>query len=384
MKGAGISSAYQGIEKSYTGKRIDPKEYVADVSFGAVTGVFTGGAGAIGESVAANAAKQGAKIAIRAGTGVAVGVGSKAITEVKECGTNEKKWKDFSKTLDSNGNVNNAGTAVSWASSGVVGIIGVGSSQIASKLSQGANVVKESVMRVLVSGTTAAASDAVVQGGNILAGIQEKFDAKQCVTSAAVSAVTTLGQEGVKQGIYSVKGGKDSFLTNRANDRMIEENVPDLEDQQSSKSGVNKLKQIDSETLNKEQAKAAANTRFRSKQTKNTQRKMQKTVKMTDQNIHQLEGKLLGNVAVDISPSSDGSRNQKRLIVNTENTNGDHKVIGFLPDHNYKNFSQQNGLNQHDYHMTVGDKVQNLVGFIETSQQTRQTENEENQEFQML
>ncbi len=49
-----MSSAYQGIEKSITGERLNGKEWAADVSFGAVTGVFTGGAGAFGESVATN------------------------------------------------------------------------------------------------------------------------------------------------------------------------------------------------------------------------------------------------------------------------------------------------------------------------------------------
>jgi len=39
---------------SINGERMNGKEWMADVGFGAVTGVFTGGAGAIGESVATN------------------------------------------------------------------------------------------------------------------------------------------------------------------------------------------------------------------------------------------------------------------------------------------------------------------------------------------
>jgi hypothetical protein len=186
-------------------------EYVADVGFGAATGVFTGGVGAIGESVATNVAKQGAKIAIRAGTGVAVGVGAKAITEVKESLSTDKKWENFGKTLDSNGEVNVAGTVLSWASSGVVGAVGVGSAQIASSLTQGVSTGAECVTRVNVSGSTAAASDALIQGANIATGVQETFNVKQCVTSAAVSSVATLGQEAVKQGFYAANGGKEDL-----------------------------------------------------------------------------------------------------------------------------------------------------------------------------
>lgn len=347
--GGGISSAYQGIEKCITGERINAGTYVADVGFGAFTGVFTGGAGAIGESVATNVAKQSAKIAIRAGTGLAVGVGAKAITEVKECATAEKKWQAFGKTLDSIGNVNVAGTVVSWASSGVVGAIGVGSSQIASKLTQGVGTGIECATRVVLSGTTAAASDALIQGANIATGIQENFNVKQCFTSAAVSSVTTLGQEGVKQGIYTANGGKDSYLTNKANYAMIKDNVPNENDQQSAKDGLEKLKTIDPQKLNKDL--------------------------MTDQNIHQLKGNLLGNVALDVSPQLDGPRNGKRLMINYD-PNGKSKVIGYLPNHNYHDFSVQNGLEKHEFFMTVGDKVQNLVGMIETTQITKQEEDE--------
>jgi len=417
------------------------REYVADVGFGAVTGVFTGGAGAIGESVATNVAKQGAKIFIRASTGVAIGVGAKAITEVKECSTTDKKWDDFGKTLDSNGNVNVAGTVVSWTSSGLVGAIGVGSSQIATKFTQGVGPGIECLTRVTMSGTTAAASDAVIQGANIATGVQDSFNVKQCVTSAAVSSITTLGQEGVKQGIYKVNGGKERFLNNKANDRMIEDNVHDGEDQQSAKSGLNKLKEINSKKLNQEYDKAAKNTNLKKqisdiktskinlnkvvndidrqlkengnsiksendatikinrqayqekllqlrkehsnsiRQLTNQQNKLSADIKkitlMTDQNIHPLEGNLLGNSAVDVSPPSDGPRNAQRLIIKNDK-NGNPKVIGYLQTHDYDNFSEQKGIEQHKYYKTVGEKVQNLVAFIETTSKAKQEE-EDNQ-----
>lgn len=108
MLGAGVSSTFNGAEKAVKGERINGKTYVADVAFGAVTGVVTGGMGAAGETIAANVVKQGAKevakagakkLAVRATTGLVTGVASKAIEEVKQCSTTDKKmvrlWKKF-------------------------------------------------------------------------------------------------------------------------------------------------------------------------------------------------------------------------------------------------------------------------------------------------
>ena len=98
---------------------------------------------------------------------------------------------------------------------------------------------------------------------------------------------------------------------------------------------------------------------------------------MTDQNIHPLEGNLLGNSAVDVSPPSDGPRNAQRLIINNDQ-NGNPKVIGYLRTHDYDNFSEQKGIEQHKYYKTVGEKVQNLVTFIETTSKAKKEE-EDNQ-----
>ena len=124
LMGAGISSAYQGINKSVKQERIDVSEYLIDVSFGALTGVFTGGIGAAGEVVASTVAKQGAKevtkqaakqLCVRAVAGGVAGVASKAVDEVKQCATTEKKLSEFGK--DNN-------TSVSWILSAGTGVLG--------------------------------------------------------------------------------------------------------------------------------------------------------------------------------------------------------------------------------------------------------------------
>ena len=101
------------------------------MAFGALTGVFTGGIGAAGEAVAANFAKQGAKeiakvgakkLAVRAVTGGAAGITSKAVNEIKECAVNDKKWSDFGKELDANGKEN--GTVSAWLLSAGSGVLG--------------------------------------------------------------------------------------------------------------------------------------------------------------------------------------------------------------------------------------------------------------------
>ena len=120
-----MSSAIKGVQKSYSKERIDGAEYCVEVGFGAVTGVFTGGVGAAGEVVAANVAKEGVKqVAIRVGSGVVAGVTTKAISEVKDCSTNQKEWSDFGKTLNKDGECSTIGTVASWATSGLTGGLG--------------------------------------------------------------------------------------------------------------------------------------------------------------------------------------------------------------------------------------------------------------------
>jgi len=270
---------------SIKGERMNGKEWMADVGFGAVTGVFTGGAGAIGESVATNVVKTGAKIGIRVGAGVVAGVGSKAITEVKEIATADKKFEDFGKTLDSKGEVNMTATAVSWISSGVVGAVGVVSSQVSSNLSQSASSeVEKCLTRVLVSGATAGGCDALVQTTNIATGVQDEFSVKQVLTSATVSSVVTLGQESVKQGIYAANGGEDKFHNQKANEEKIKKDVKKA-DWKNAEAGLNSLENIDSKTLNEQKSISEFRNRVgsqgdrRTKATKKIDKKIQQNTK---------------------------------------------------------------------------------------------------------
>ncbi|CAF3881946.1 unnamed protein product, partial [Rotaria sp. Silwood1] len=52
MLGAGVSSTWNGAEKAIKRERINGKTYVADVAFGAVTGIATGGVDAASETIA--------------------------------------------------------------------------------------------------------------------------------------------------------------------------------------------------------------------------------------------------------------------------------------------------------------------------------------------
>ncbi len=217
---------------------------------------------------------------------------------------------------------------------------------------------------------------------------------------------------------------------------MIRDHVPDEDDQQSARNGLSKLQKIEAEKLNQERAKVAANSELKKtidnldssiaaygnvmddidqqlagnkvQMTSNKDKiqdnrrefqkglvrikkehkittdqltnkknealaQLRKPAFMTDQNIHYLQGDLAGNVAVDVSPPLQGPRHGQRLITN-DDPNGNHRVIGYLSDHIYDNFSVENGLEQHEYFKSAGDKVHNLVGFIETSQITKQEE----------
>ena len=84
-----------------------------------MTGVFTGGAGAVGEAVATQGVKT---IVVRGATGCVTGVASKALNEVKECTVNGKEWSNFGKEIDENGN--DKGTVSAWLLSAGTGSLG--------------------------------------------------------------------------------------------------------------------------------------------------------------------------------------------------------------------------------------------------------------------
>ena len=87
--------------------------------------MLTGGLGAVGETLAANLVETAVtQLALRAGTGAIAGVTAKAVDEVKACSTTDKKWNEFGRTMDENGNTSVLGTVGSWFSSAVVGALG--------------------------------------------------------------------------------------------------------------------------------------------------------------------------------------------------------------------------------------------------------------------
>ena len=268
MAGAGISSAWNGTEKVIKRERINGKSYAWNVVFGAATGLVTGGMGVGGEAIATNVVKSSAtefakvgaqKLALRTAAGAVSGVAAKTIDEVKECSTTDKKWKDFGKSFNSNGEEN--GTAVAWICSIATGGLGGASSHLSSNLTKlWETGIEKSITRVVVSTATAAASDASAQGLNIAVGNQEEYDLKRTLTSATASAITTAAQEGTKNAIYRANGGKDNMHHEGSNKKAIEKNVPP-EQQQNVMDAHERLNQISPETLTDEYNKATTFTK---------------------------------------------------------------------------------------------------------------------------
>jgi hypothetical protein len=397
MLGAGISSAWNGTEKIIKKERMDGKSYVANVAFGAVAGAATGGIGAGGEVVATNVTKEVAKVgltklAVRTGTGAVAGLASKAIDEVKVCSTTDKKWSDFGKNLDENGNEN--GTAMSWVMGAAVGgALGGASSHISSNVTKSvSDGVGKAATRVAVSATAAATSDALIQGANIVAGNQEHYDVQRTVTCATTSAILTTAQEGVKNAVYHVNGGKDNMLHEKTNKKVIEENVPEQDrekvlkasdnlkkiprntvEQQSAKSAEytsskyneanhqQTIKQYDSQIQSELQlkkdaidAKDYSSVKQHTEQAKNliaekqaeitkfqaTNTPVKKTdiQPMTKENAHFLTGGNLGQVAVDVESTNSGSRGPVRATFDYDVTKkGDpiFKASGYTDKHDY-------------------------------------------------
>ena len=278
MMGAGISSTYQGVEKSIKKERISGVDFCADVAFDAATGVLTGGIGAAGETVAAKVVQQGAKevvkagakkLAIRTAAGAVAGVASKVVDETKECLTTDKKWSQFGQTLDENGEVSGTGTFVSWATSTVVGGLGGVGGHISSSASQQVtSSLTQSTIRVGVSGATAAVGDATIQTINIATGKQKEFDVKRAVKSAAVSSITAAAFEGAQGGIYKLNGGKDQVLLDKANEQMIKDKVPTNE-QSEVLDSYNDLKKLSPSAVSSEMEKPAVRNDLLSKRSRN-------------------------------------------------------------------------------------------------------------------
>jgi hypothetical protein len=402
MMGAGISSTFQGVEKTIKNERISGTGYCADVAFGAVTGVLTGGIGAAGEAVATNVAKQGAKevvkvgakkLVIRTAAGGIAGITSKAVDEVKMCTTTDKKWSDFGKTLDKNGEEN--GTATSWAMSAVVGGLGgVGGHISSNATKQVSSGVTKSAIRIGVSGTSAAVGDTAVQAANIAVGNQDEFDPKRTVTTFAASSITAAAYEGAQNGLYKLGGGKEQVLLNKANKEMIEKNVPEA-DRKEVLENYEKLKKIPKSTLENEAKKADAITNHirqennhkttianYDKQIKQTLDSRQAAINannkplikqhqqnlenlltekaavikdfnankptitkadiqyMNEKNAHVLVGDKNKQVATDVGSSNPDTRGNKRAVfdydTNGNKKHGEYKFAGYTDTHDYK------------------------------------------------
>ena len=269
IMGAGISSTWHGFEKMIDGERISKRSYCADVGFGAVSGLVTGGIGAAGETIAANAVKQGAKVgakklAVRAVTGAVAGFTSKAVDEVKQCSTTNKQWSDYGKNFDAQGNQN--GTVFSWVTSAAVGGLGGASTHVSSNLTKFVPTgVAKSVTRVAVSAGTAAASDATMQGINMATGLQDTYDGRRTLISAATSAGMAAAQEGMKNTLYRANGGKAAMLVDEANKETIKQNAPE-EIQQTLMDVCEDLKQIPEPKSMAEAEKATAYTEWQKKE----------------------------------------------------------------------------------------------------------------------
>lgn len=397
MLGAGVSSVWNGAEKTIKEERMDGGSYAANVAFGAVTGAATGGIGAGGEVVATNVTKEVAKVgltklAVRTGTGAVAGLASKTIDEVRQCSTTDKKWSDFGKTLDEHGNEN--GTAMSWVMGAAVGgALGGASSHVSSNVAKSVSSdVARATARVVVSTTTAATSDAVIQGANIAVGNQDHYDVKRTLACATTSAVLTTAQEGIKGAVYHANGGKDNMLHERTNKKVIKDNFPGEEGKKVLNEYDN-LKKIPRSTIDQQSVKSTEYTSSKEYEAQHQQRVAQYDSQITSElalkqtaidtkdipsirqhdqrlqqlmagkqaektlfqqtntpvlkdgitsmntaNAHFLTGENNGQVAVDISSTTDGSRGAVRATFDYDvGKKGDpiFKASGYTDKHDY-------------------------------------------------
>ncbi len=134
-----------------------------------------------------------------------------------------------------------------WASTIGIGVIGGVSGHLSTVVSSlsGSKLVN-SAANVTISGVSAALSDTAVQKANILAGNQEDFDAKRMVRAAATSALTAVGMESIKGGIYATTGGPSQLANDEANHKMILNKVKGEEDQAKVWNAYKNAKELDS------------------------------------------------------------------------------------------------------------------------------------------
>ncbi|CAF3559406.1 unnamed protein product [Rotaria sp. Silwood1] len=365
--------------------------------------------------------KAGAKkLAVRAASGIVTGVTTKAIDEVKQCSTTNKKWSNYGKSLDENGKEN--GTTVSWITSAIVGGLGIASSHISSNLSQSitSDVVK-SVTHVAVSGTTAVVSDATIQGVNIAVGNQDRYDIKRTITSASTSVILAAAQEGTKNAIYHANGGKDHMLKEKTNRKVVEENVP-KKDQQALMKGIKNLKKTPQKILDNEAAKATTYTtetqaqRFHQSNIQKYQSQIRSELalkkvaidtgnklaidehqrnvdnlirqkneeinslkdlkltfkkndlhKMNSDNAHFLIGDKLGQVAIDIKSSDATSRGATRVVLDRyvdDQGRTDFIFAGYTNEHQYSNIPNYGEGDYYEIHQNYENNLKVIDGEV--------------------
>lgn len=323
LLGSGVSSAYQGIEKSIKHEKLNATSYVTDLVFGAATGIMSGGIGAIGETLATNVAKT---VIVRSGAGAVAGLGSKAINEVKEIVTTDKKLSEFGQTLDENQKPLGFGaTFTSWLTSAAVGALGgVAASADLNKIAT--SELGKSVTRVSLSAVTAATCDTVAQGVNIATGTQKEFNTERLLSSTVTAASTSIAFESVKQINYANNGGKEQYLQKKSNEKMIDEDSLLSDDKkQIVKKESNRLSEI-----------------------KNLKRDIQKSIELKKttyhkdhNNAHVLLGKRSSQIAFDVPDDSRAqTRGPHRVAYDIDGFYEDKtpilKYSGYIDDHNYK------------------------------------------------
>ncbi|UJR09490.1 hypothetical protein I4U23_013728 [Adineta vaga] len=398
--GAGVSATWNGAEKAIKKERIDGTTFAVDAVFGAITGAVTGGVGAAGETISANIVKQGAKevtkvgvkkFAIRLCTGAFSGLTTKFIDEIKQCLTTNKEWSNFGKSYDKDGDPN--GSAAAWFTSAIAGAFGGVGSHIGSNLSEkmSSNFGK-SLVRMILSGTTSAVSDASIQGVNCAMRNQDEYDFKRTATCFTSSAIMAGVQEATKNFIYHLSGGKNDMLNDRTNRKLINDEVP-KEDKQAVLEAYENLKNIPQSKLDEESAKAFTITNYQVRKDhhqsviENYDKKIQvestlkrtaidtkdysaadkhtKTIEnlviekkveiknfqdnkpmfqksdiehLTKHNVHCLTGDKVGQVASDVRPTANAPRGKERVTFNNninENGQSEFEFAGFNKKHEF-------------------------------------------------
>lgn len=204
--------------------------------------------------------------------------------------------------------------------------------------------MQRALINVSTSSVTSCATDAICQGINIAAGNQDEYDFKQTVVAGATSGITTAAMEGIKTGIYTYKGGRENFIQDKTNEKMIKEKVPENE-QENAMKAYEKLKTIEDKDIKPELEKAKKYSESTSKESF----KKSDLKKMGANNVHALTGNKNGQIAVDVKDESSMSRGASRMIFDAStDKNGETslKFADFTNNHDYK---RTNNFGQSDF-----------------------------------